>query len=231
MKIHTLDFVEGAKKAEGITVIIDVFRAFSVACYCYKKGVDKIFPVGSLKDALSFGEDRTDIARIGERGGKKILNFDFGNSPTEILSSDSLNGKVAVQTTHAGTQGLVNARNATEVLTGAFVNAKATANYIKQQNPEVVSLVRMGWEASESTDEDDLCAEYLESLLLGQDFDADGVKRTLRKSPCAKRFLDPAIFWNPLSDFELCTDVDRFDFTLKLNVQETPFLEKISMKV
>ena len=38
MIIKKLDFVEGAQQAEGIAVIIDVFRAFSVACYCYQPG-------------------------------------------------------------------------------------------------------------------------------------------------------------------------------------------------
>jgi 2-phosphosulfolactate phosphatase len=33
MEIEILEFAEGARKARGLTVIIDVFRAFSVACY------------------------------------------------------------------------------------------------------------------------------------------------------------------------------------------------------
>ena len=33
MQINILQFVEGAKKAQGIVVIIDVFRAFSFECY------------------------------------------------------------------------------------------------------------------------------------------------------------------------------------------------------
>ena len=33
MEIRILELIEGAKKAEGLTVIIDVFRAFSLECY------------------------------------------------------------------------------------------------------------------------------------------------------------------------------------------------------
>ncbi len=33
MEIQILEFVSGAQEAEETTVIIDVFRAFSVACY------------------------------------------------------------------------------------------------------------------------------------------------------------------------------------------------------
>ena len=32
MDIKIVEFIEGAKQSEGITVIIDVFRAFSVEC-------------------------------------------------------------------------------------------------------------------------------------------------------------------------------------------------------
>lgn len=231
MKIVKYDFISGAKKAEGITVIIDVFRAFSVACYCFEKGIHRLVPVGALEDALSFEDKDRPIVRIGERNGKKLANFDFGNSPTEIKSAE-LNGKLVVQTTHAGTQGLVNAYNASEVLTGALVNAKATAEYIKQKQPSTVSLVRMGFEASESTDEDDLCADYLESLLLGTAFDETTIKNRLRTSPCAKRFMDPGIPWNPVSDFEYCTDVDRFNFALRLvrTKTDSPYLERVNLQ-
>ena len=35
MKVKRLQLIEGAKQAEGLTVIIDVFRAFSLECYLY----------------------------------------------------------------------------------------------------------------------------------------------------------------------------------------------------
>jgi 2-phosphosulfolactate phosphatase len=232
MIIKKLDFVEGAQQAEGIAVIIDVFRAFSVACYCYQQGVQKVIPMGSLADALSFKRANSKLVKIGERNGRKPPEFDFGNSPTEVLAAD-LNNAIAVQTTHAGTQGLVNAHNASQVLTGALVNAKATVEYIKRQNPAVVSLVRMGHEATTRTDEDDICADYMEALLLNKPFDIASIRSTLLNSPCAKRFLDPAIPWNPMSDFDYCTEVDRFNFTLRLTADNmgTSYLEKTNHNI
>ena len=232
MIIKKLDFVEGAQQAEGIAVIIDVFRAFSVACYCYQQGVQKVIPMGSLADALSFKRANSKLVKIGERNGRKPSEFDFGNSPTEVLAAD-LNNAIAVQTTHAGTQGLVNAHNASQVLTGALVNAKATVEYIKRQNPAVVSLVRMGHEATTRTDEDDICADYMEALLLNKPFDIASIRSTLLNSPRAKRFLDPAIPWNPMSDFDYCTEVDRFNFTLRLTADNmgTSYLEKTNHNI
>jgi 2-phosphosulfolactate phosphatase len=87
----------------------------------------------------------------------------------------------------------------------------------------------MGHEATLRTDEDDICADYMEALLLNKPFDIVSIRSTLLNSPCAKRFLDPAIPWNPMSDFDYCTDVDRFNFALTLITTgaEKPYLKKI----
>ena len=44
----------------------------------------------------------------------------------------SVRGRTVVHTTHAGTQGLVHATGADEVLTGSFVNVSAIARYIRR---------------------------------------------------------------------------------------------------
>jgi len=46
MEIRILELIEGAKKAEGLTVIIDVFRAFSLECYLYARGASAVFRGG-----------------------------------------------------------------------------------------------------------------------------------------------------------------------------------------
>ena len=51
MNIRILELIEGAKKAQGLTVIIDVFRAFSLECYLFEKGARKIYPIGKIEDA------------------------------------------------------------------------------------------------------------------------------------------------------------------------------------
>ena len=54
-KIEILHMLDGARCAKGLTVIIDVFRAFSMECYLYNAGVTEIRPVGSIEDALHGG--------------------------------------------------------------------------------------------------------------------------------------------------------------------------------
>ena len=211
MKILKKDFIAGAREAEGIAVIIDVFRAFSTACYCLDGGAERVLPVGDVGKALALREQLADPVLIGERGGRKLDGFDFGNSPTELAKADLI-GKHVIQTTHAGTQGIVNATQADEVLTGAFVNASATVRYIRKQAPSTVTLVRMGWQAETPTDEDDLCAEYLECLLTDQPFDEESVIPQLKASPCSARFFDPAKPWSPSSDFYSCLRLNAFAF-------------------
>ncbi len=57
------------------------------------------------------------------------------------------------------------------------------------------------------------------------------MRERLRAAPAAKKFFDPAATWAPEGDFDLCTDVDRFGFVLRLsgNGGSQPYLEKINL--
>lgn len=214
MKIELLEFIEGAKRAKGVSVIIDVFRAFSVACYAFDAGAARVITTSEVEGAFRLKEKYRNSMLAGERKEKKIEGFDFGNSPTEIIKAD-LKGKTLIHTTSAGTQGLANAVNAEVVLTGSLVNAGAVANYINSLKPEHVSLVAMGYRANESADEDLICAEHIKSLLNGKGA-VDSTRISNLRHTSGKRFFIPEnIDFSPPTDFFLCTMLDRFDFVLK----------------
>jgi 2-phosphosulfolactate phosphatase len=214
MKIEISEFVEGARQAKGLTVIVDVFRAFSVACYAADSGAVKIIATGEVSEAFELKKRYKNAILVGERNEKKIQGFDYGNSPTEIIKAE-LNGKTVIHTTTAGTNGLINALKADTILTGSFVNATAVSKYISAMNPERVSLVAMGYRAKESAEEDLLCAEYLESLIIGKKGDFDKRISDLRLTS-GKRFFKPEnISFSPPTDFFLCTMTGRFNFVLK----------------
>ena len=84
-QVKILRLIEGAKEARGLTVIIDVFRAFSLECYLYDMGVKEIRPIGSIEDAFALSEKIPGSILVGERKGKKCEGFDFGNSPSTVL--------------------------------------------------------------------------------------------------------------------------------------------------
>ena len=215
MNIRILQLIDGARQATGTTVIIDVFRAFSVESYLIARGAKNVIPVGEAALAYKLKEENPDMILAGERHGKILPGFDAGNSPSQLLHLD-VTGKTAVHTTSAGTQGIANAVNATEILGACLLNAKATAEYIKQSGAQDVSLVCMGLEALAPTEEDTLCAEYIKSLLEGTSIDMPSKIAALKYSSGAK-FFDKAqqeVF--PEADFHMCTELDKFDFVLKL---------------
>lgn len=216
MQIDILQLTEGARAAKGTTVVIDVFRAFSTACYLIAAGIEKILPVLHVEEALQLKAQFPDAILLGERYEKKVPGFDFGNSPTHILNKD-FRGKTVIMTTSSGTKGLMNAVDADEILSGSFVNAGAITNYIRGKNPRQVSLVCMGYEGHTPTQEDTFLAEYIRAKLLYEPVDFDSMKEILRSGDGA-RLLDPANNeWSPASDFDLCLDLDRFDFILKVS--------------
>jgi 2-phosphosulfolactate phosphatase len=214
MKIEILEFVAGAKQARGIAVIIDVFRAFSTACYAFDSGASRVIATSEIGKAYALKKLYHNPVLAGEREEKKIEGFDLGNSPTEIIRTD-LHGKTLILTTTAGTNGLLNAINADIVITGSFVNAGAVTRYIKSLNPTQVSLVAMGYRATNSADEDILCAEIIKSGLENIKVDYDERISMLREGS-GKRFFDPVnLNFSPPTDYFLCTMLNRFDFILK----------------
>jgi 2-phosphosulfolactate phosphatase len=214
MKVEILEFVEGAQKAKGVAVIIDVFRAFSVACYAFDGGASRIIATEDIDSAFQLKKKYINSVLVGEREEKKIDGFDLGNSPTEIIKTD-LNGKTVIHNTTAGTKGLVNALSADMVLTGSFVNAGAVVKYIKTINPEHVSLVAMGYRSTISAEEDLLCAEVIATGLIDQDDISEKRISDLRNTSGRRFFIPDNIDFSPPTDFFLCTMRDRFNFVLK----------------
>jgi len=214
MTIEILEFVEGAKEATGLAVIIDVFRAFSVVCYASDAGAAKLIATDEINKAFELRKRYRNAVLVGERDEKRIDGFDFGNSPTEIIKTN-LGGKTVIQTTTAGTAGLVVASNATTVVTGSLVNASSVVKYIQTINPEHVSLVAMGYRAEVSAEEDLLCAELIASGLKGKNIDFEKKISDLRYNS-GRRFFNPEnIDFSPPTDFFLCTMTNRFSFVLR----------------
>ena len=227
MKVNILRLIEGAKQAEGLTVIIDVFRAFSLECYLFAMGAAGIRPVGSIEEAWKLKELHPDWLLVGERNGKKCEGFDFGNSPSSV-SPELVGGKHIIHTTSAGTQGIVNATGADKIITGSLVNAKSIAEYIKREDPEAVSLVCMGNGGIRIANEDELCARYIKSIL------EDAPLEDLEEQIAALQFDGGEHFFNPMTqeifpepDFWLCIKHDIFDFVIEIEKDSLGYVSKV----
>ena len=225
MKIEILETKEGAKRARGLTVIIDVFRAFSLEAYLFSRGASRMYAVGSEATARSMKAAEPDSVLVGERGGVILPGFDFGNSPSQTEKAD-VAGKTVIHTTSAGTQGLVAASMADEIVTGALVNAAAVAAYIKKRSPEAVSLVAMGLNGRESSPEDVLCARMIRAYLEGGSVDFEQEAAAVREHREGRKFFNPDtqnVF--PREDFFMCMRPNIFGFVLKAErVNDDTFL-------
>ncbi len=90
------------------------------------------------------------------------LGVDLDNSPGHLRNAD-ITGKVIVQTTTSGTAGALAARHAAPLLCASFVNASATARYLKAAHEIPVTFVITG---SDGQAEEDLaCADYIATML------------------------------------------------------------------
>lgn len=231
MRIDILQLIEGARLARGLTVVIDVFRAFSLACYLFDRGIEKIIPVGDKEYAFEIKKSHPEFLLVGEHNNRKIDGFDFGNSPFQTKDYD-FRGKTVIHLTSAGTQGIVNATGAEEIITGSFVNADAVVSYIKAKNPEIVSLVCMGYSAKYPIEEDTFCAEYIKDNLRGKKYDFNSALDIIRKTS-GRRFFNPANQeFSPKEDFFYCMNLNHFNFVLKAEKDDRfgLILRKIDIK-
>ena len=176
MEVQIKSCIEGARQARGLTVIIDVFRSSNTIISALGQGAGWVIPVGELQEAYRLKKDHPGHLLVGERKSITPEGFDYGNSPSRIASLD-LRDKNVIITTSAGTQGIVNATGADEILIGSFANARALTNYIRNKAPRHVTLVPMGFESAEKAEEDEQFALYLKGRLDGDDPDLDSIKQ------------------------------------------------------
>ena len=157
MNITRLSTVEGAREATGLTVIIDVFRAFTTDAFVMANGAETIHPVLTVEEARELRRLHPDWLLMGEREGIKVDGFDLGNSPLEY-TSEAVKGKTLIFSTSNGTVAITRSAAAKEIVLGCFLNLDAVAAHIVSGRAKKVAV---------------LCAGDLEQLSL-EDFVCGG---------------------------------------------------------
>ncbi|MFC1539055.1 2-phosphosulfolactate phosphatase [Candidatus Latescibacterota bacterium] len=214
MLIKRLALYNGALEARGMTVIIDVFRAFTCEPLLYHFGVREIVLEYDIEKCL---EMEGNYIRIGENNELPIEGFDLTNSPFHIMEKGKnfFYGRNVIHRTTSGVLGAVYAlEHSEEVILASFNNARATAEYIKNHNPELVSIVSMGIRTKENAVEDDYCGDYIESILMGNNFDYYEAVNKILLNETAQKFLRGDKPYLPKEDPALCLQKDIFDFVL-----------------
>ncbi len=148
-------------KDDSIVVIIDILRATSAMCTAFEHGVEKMIPVASIEEATDYKSKGFLVG--AERNGIALDGFDFGNSPYSYMT-EKIKGKTVVISTTNGTQAIEAARNAQQVVIGAFTNITALCDWLQTQNKNVL-LLCSGWKNKFNL-EDSLFAGALATRLL-----------------------------------------------------------------
>ncbi len=149
--------------AGGRVVVIDVLRATTTIIYALQAGAKTVIPCGEIDEARRIAAGFSPNEKIlgGERGGLKIEGFDLGNSPEEY-TPERVRGKTVVFTTTNGTQALLHAKRAKQILLGAFVNATEVVQHLFGQ--EAVHLLCAGTDGQSSEDDILLAGMLAEKL-------------------------------------------------------------------
>lgn len=205
MQLKILHGLNGVKKAKGSAIIIDVFRASSTILVCLHKGSREIIPVESVEKALFLKEKHPSWVLVGERNGKKIEGFDYGNSPSTIASLDFKN-KTIILSTSSGTKGIVHTENTEECLIASFTNISKVISYLTEKNPKDVSIIPMGLNATTPAVEDDLCAEYIVQSLQNKQIEYAKMIKEIKQSQGFQRLQRLKQY----QDISYCLQLNRF---------------------
>ncbi len=205
--------IEGARSAEGVAIVVDTFRAFSTAAYAQAAGVGPHYLTDTLDQARQLAHVHPGSVLCGESGGVKPPDFDIGNSPAEVLAGD-VEGRVFVQRTSAGTRCVLAAlESASLVYPASLVVASSTA--ASAIGADLVTIVACGRHGTTPAVEDDATGQLI-AYLMRDSGDPERVSAkiatSVARSDSAQRLIDAP--WAHPDDVALCTDVDRFDFTM-----------------
>jgi 2-phosphosulfolactate phosphatase len=124
--------------SSSIVIIIDILRATSTIATALHNGASSVIPVDSIPKCIEISKQIDGIS-AGERDGKIAEGLSYGNSPFEY-PKEFINGKTLVLTTTNGTKLLQMAleNNAPQIITGAFTHIDSVANYLVQQQQNVI---------------------------------------------------------------------------------------------
>jgi 2-phosphosulfolactate phosphatase len=217
MKIIRKSCAEGSQEAEGFTVIIDVFRAFTCAPLLFHFGAKRVILEANPEKALEFKQANPHFILVGEVNEVPMQGAELGNSPSHIILEGEpfFKDKTVIHRTTAGVTGVASAFEKTDqVILGSFVMAKAIAKYIRGKRLDQVTLVAMGERAAKKAPEDEACADYLESLLSGRRYDPIKALKDIAFHPSAQKFIQRTKEYLPREDPIFCLQRDLFDFVL-----------------
>ena len=148
MEIRIESLLDGARRAKGTVVIVDVFRAFTTAAVALARGADRIVMVAEIDEALRLRDQGVGEICVGEVNGIQPEGFDFGNSPHEMMQA--ITTRQGGHSVHPGGDygrggGDRGRGSLRRVVRGG---PRPPPRTIRRDNPADVTIVAMGWNAA-----------------------------------------------------------------------------------
>ena len=199
--------IDGARKASGTVVVIDVLRAFTVSAYALAGGALECRLVRTIEEAQALAASIPGAVLCAEEDGLPVAGIAISNSPTQIAQAD-LKGRILVQRSSAGTLVATEATGE-DMFAASLVVARATVQACLLRQPNTLTLL-----ASADHPEDHACVQYMEGIIRGKGTDLERLLNPLRQSDRYQALSSGRWPGFPASDLELSLEPDRFDFAM-----------------
>jgi len=213
--IHLYDLTD------KIVVVVDIFRATTTMVTALANGVESILPLAGLEECRAQAENGYVIA--GERNGLIADGFTLGNSPLSYLNGAFRGKKIAMTTTN-GTLTIEKSKDgSSEILIGAFINLKATIEYLKNKDKDIL-IHCAGWKGKFNLEDSLYAGALVEALSSTFIYECDGAIATrslylqhredifgfLQQASHAKRLQNH----NIEADIDFCLDMDVYNVVI-----------------
>jgi len=223
VKIVHATGIDGARRARGTVVVIDVLRAFTVSAYALAGGARECRLVRTVQEARLLAETMPGSIICAEEEALPVEGIAISNSPTKIRETD-LRDRILIQRSTAGTQVAAEVESG-DIFAASLVVARATVQACLLRNPESLTLL-----ASADHPEDHACATYMEALMHGDHPDLQQLLEPLHRSERYRRAMSGGWPGFPPTDLELALQADRFPFAMPLS-REPGYLRLTASRV
>lgn len=115
-----------------VVAVVDVLRASTSIAIALANGARAVIPLANSEEVVTRSKslERSEVKLAGERKSQAIPGFDVGNSPLEF-TREAVEGKTVLMTTTNGTNAILAAQGARDVVIASYVNFSAVLSMLR----------------------------------------------------------------------------------------------------
>lgn len=208
-----------------IFIILDIYLFSSTVATLFHTGVEKIYPVYDANGLHTYRQK--DIPVGGEMAG----NLDFTNSPQDVLATigeqETVPKEVALTSSNGAKRTIEcvesiqeqDAKNSA-VYVGSPINAKALADYIKQNHEDHYIVFVSAGHQGQSTIEDVIGSVILSQYLHDETVYKTEYREILSMLPAGRIDRPEDFHWLSKADVEHISQVSQYNVVPKYSFEE-----------